>query len=184
MSEELMERIEIVDPHVSHHLYRHFDADGVLLYVGVSFSAFARLAQHRDASHWYSKIANMTIENLPSREKLLLAETRAIQTERPLHNIVKVSSHQHRQISARAVESKVAMVRHVVFRPVYSVAEAAECLSISGARIRALVACGRLGTLSFGDGVKGRMQISGWQIIDFLESLSTASRSYDGGDEP
>jgi hypothetical protein len=40
-------------------LYRHFDADGVLLYVGVSLWAVSRLTQHRHGSRWFHKIANV-----------------------------------------------------------------------------------------------------------------------------
>lgn len=68
-------------------LYRHFDADGVLLYVGISLSAVARLAQHRDNAHWYRAIARVDIEWLPTREDAIFAERRAIFRERPLHNL-------------------------------------------------------------------------------------------------
>lgn len=68
------------------HLYRHFDANGTLLYVGISLSAFHRLGQHKNNAHWFKSIANMTIETFPSREKALNAERRAIRNEYPLHN--------------------------------------------------------------------------------------------------
>jgi predicted GIY-YIG superfamily endonuclease len=67
-------------------LYRHFDADGTLLYVGISLSAIARLKQHKNAAGWRGKIAQVTIETLPSREAALDAESAAIKTERPLWN--------------------------------------------------------------------------------------------------
>ena len=68
-------------------LYRHFAADGTLLYVGISLSAVARLAQHRD-SKWFDDIALVKISRFESREKALVAEEIAIKTERPVHNIV------------------------------------------------------------------------------------------------
>lgn len=177
MMDELMD--QTTHSHVTHHLYRHFDAAGVLLYVGVSFSAFARLAQHREASHWYSDIASMTIEKFLSRAELLDAESEAIQSERPLHNII-YANYKRPPPSARATEAKFALIRHVTFKPVFSVKEAAECLQISGARIRALVAAGRLGTINFKDGFKERMLISGWHLIDFLESISEEARDQEG----
>jgi len=44
-------------------LYRHFDAQGNLLYVGISRNAAARLRGHKIAS-WYDDISSITIEHL------------------------------------------------------------------------------------------------------------------------
>lgn len=69
-------------------LYRHFDVDGRLLYVGISNSAIARLKEHQHGhSHWVDEIAHMTVETFPSREIALAMERWAIQREKPLHNI-------------------------------------------------------------------------------------------------
>lgn len=68
-------------------LYRHFDADGALLYVGISLSALGRLQAHKSGSHWSSKIASVTIESFATREEALRAEKEAIRTERPRFNI-------------------------------------------------------------------------------------------------
>jgi hypothetical protein len=67
-------------------LYRHFDADGALLYVGISLSAIARLKDHGGSSVWASQIASMTTEWHPSRETALAAEAKAIIDEGPRHN--------------------------------------------------------------------------------------------------
>lgn len=67
-------------------LYRHFDAGGQLLYVGISLSAVQRLAQHKTGSEWFPKIARVDIEWLPSRAIALRAEAAAIERENPLHN--------------------------------------------------------------------------------------------------
>ncbi len=69
-------------------LYRHYDADGTLLYVGIALSPIARLCEHRDGSAWYDRIATVKIARYPSREDALAAESEAIRTERPLHNVV------------------------------------------------------------------------------------------------
>ena len=69
-------------------LYRHFDRDGRLLYIGISLNAIARLAEHRDTSHWFSQIARVEIEPYPTRKAALAAELEAIRTENPLYNIV------------------------------------------------------------------------------------------------
>jgi hypothetical protein len=69
-------------------LYRHFDHDGRLLYVGISLSAVTRTAQHRSRAPWFSQITRIEIEWHKSRSAAALAEKRAIKAERPLYNIV------------------------------------------------------------------------------------------------
>ena len=67
-------------------LYRHFDAAGVLLYVGISLSAMDRLAQHMRGSDWRDEIANVTVEWFPERSDALTAERIAIADEAPRFN--------------------------------------------------------------------------------------------------
>lgn len=66
-------------------LYRHFDAEGQLLYVGISNNPIYRLHQHQ-AADWFFDIANVKIEWLGSFEDALIAEAEAIAAERPKHN--------------------------------------------------------------------------------------------------
>lgn len=73
-------------------LYRHFAADGTLLYVGISLCAVGRLAQHRAEKPWYDQISRVDVEWLPTREQAIAAEKYAIQVERPLHNIIHTRS--------------------------------------------------------------------------------------------
>ena len=67
-------------------LYRHFDKDGRLLYVGISRSFMGRLGQHKRKSHWYWSIARVDVTHYPDRATAVRAEARAIRTEGPLHN--------------------------------------------------------------------------------------------------
>ena len=67
-------------------LYRYFDKDGTLLYVGISWSAIIRATRHRDRAHWWNAVASMTREVHPTRGDA--AERHAIMSERPLHNVV------------------------------------------------------------------------------------------------
>jgi len=69
-------------------LYRHFDSNGNLLYVGISLSTLNRLGQHRDNSHWFNTISSVTIEKYNTRKEALIAEKKAITKEKPLHNTV------------------------------------------------------------------------------------------------
>jgi hypothetical protein len=72
-----------------HDLYRFYDTDGQLLYIGISFSAIQRAAQHRDAQPWWSDVARMDIEHLgtTTRRNAEQLERAAIAAESPRHNI-------------------------------------------------------------------------------------------------
>jgi hypothetical protein len=70
-------------------LYRHFDAAGALLYVGISLNSIQRTSQHRHGAKWFEQIARISIEWLPSRNDALTAETIAIAREGPLWNVVR-----------------------------------------------------------------------------------------------
>lgn len=74
-------------PSDSTQLYRHYDEAGVLLYVGISWSAEERFREHRRGSRWASKIARMTVAYFPTRVAAAQAEAAAIRAERPLYNV-------------------------------------------------------------------------------------------------
>lgn len=67
-------------------LYRFFDSQGTLLYVGISGNWMARLNSHSKTADFYSAVAGMTIERFPDRESVVEAELRAIKSENPLFN--------------------------------------------------------------------------------------------------
>lgn len=67
-------------------LYRFFDADGNLLYVGASSNAPARLEQHRRDKSWWSQVASCTMEHYEHRYLAVAAEVHAIREEKPRHN--------------------------------------------------------------------------------------------------
>lgn len=64
-------------------LYRHFDKDGRLLYVGIAISTTMRLSGHRATSHWFDQITRIEIERFPTRVAALAAEMLAIGSEKP-----------------------------------------------------------------------------------------------------
>lgn len=68
-------------------LYRHWDTDDNLLYVGISLSAISRLGQHEAKSHWAEKIAKVTIQQYPTRHEAIAAERIAIANESPAFNV-------------------------------------------------------------------------------------------------
>lgn len=70
-------------------LYRYFDSDDVLLYVGISLNAILRLAQHSySGAEWTARIARSTFNHFSTRSEALAAEKAAIKNEKPLFNVV------------------------------------------------------------------------------------------------
>ena len=66
-------------------LYRHFDENDRLLYVGISVDALSRTIQHK-RSAWWGEVATITIQRFATRDEALRAEAEAIRCERPKHN--------------------------------------------------------------------------------------------------
>lgn len=85
-------RVEIIEPEPStpckegFWLYRHYDADGALLYVGMTHDFHQRQKQHRLAAAWFHAVARITAERHESERAVLNAEYLAIINEKPLHN--------------------------------------------------------------------------------------------------
>ena len=69
------------------HLYRHFDKEGTLLYVGVSLSAVKRLGEHKQNARWFDLISRIEMEPFETRKEVLEAERIAILTENPKYNL-------------------------------------------------------------------------------------------------
>jgi len=68
-------------------LYRFFDADGALLYVGITANLGDRFRAHRAQQPWWPSVASRTVELHEDRWAAAAAEIHAIRTERPAHNI-------------------------------------------------------------------------------------------------
>ena len=166
---------------MTQNLYRHFDSESVLLYVGVSLSALQRLGQHATNSHWFNSIAKVTIEKFESRKDALQAEKNAIASESPLHNILLKPK---RQTKAQAIleqmadESRDQLVKRTVeFGPLYTEETAAEYLAISVRLLRKMIDTNRLSCIDL-EGDRGRMErfITGWQLIDFIENIQNSGQ--------
>jgi hypothetical protein len=67
-------------------VYRLFDADDRLLYVGCTCDPWVRLDQHRGKA-WWREVTDFTTTWFPDRRLALLYEAEAIAAEGPLHNI-------------------------------------------------------------------------------------------------
>lgn len=66
-------------------LYRLYDADGRLLYVGIAQDPEKRWSQHSRTKRatWWPLVARKTVEWFPNREAADAAETIAINNEKP-----------------------------------------------------------------------------------------------------
>lgn len=82
-------------------LYRLFDVDDHLLYVGISLHAIQRASEHRRDKPWWPFVARMEFERLEvsTRAEAEEREREVIAAERPIYNI----SHNHRLIPSHKV---------------------------------------------------------------------------------
>lgn len=69
-----------------HDVYVHLDANGVVLYVGISLTLAERTGYHRANSGWWQQVATIRIEHLPNRAAALTREAELIAELKPLHN--------------------------------------------------------------------------------------------------
>lgn len=75
-------------------LYRHYNMQGDLLYVGISLNAVNRSYGHSRAAPWWDEITNITVERFPSRGAAEAAERAAIQNEKPRYNKIRARASQ------------------------------------------------------------------------------------------
>ncbi|MHC9292031.1 GIY-YIG nuclease family protein [Mycobacterium sp. LTG2003] len=92
-------------------LYRFFDEDGGLLYIGKTVQAWERFSQHRRGSAFFAEAATITLQRGFATElQLAEAEVAAIRTEEPRFNAVRMrgqrppASRLESPVSARAAE--------------------------------------------------------------------------------
>lgn len=154
---------------MTEHLYRHFDKDGVLLYVGVSNSALRRLGQHEAHAHWFDSIASVTIQNYETREAVLEAERVAITTEKPLHNVMRPAP--YRSLQAQASRDDLTG-RLVQFNPLYTLKDVARFLDLRPIEAVRLVESNALSHVVIESiKTKEKRRVTGWQLIEYLEHL-------------
>ena len=67
-------------------VYRCFDKDGRLIYVGFTVNCTRRLKQHRAASPWFGLVGRVTHQTFDTKAAALAEERRAIRAEGPLCN--------------------------------------------------------------------------------------------------
>lgn len=68
-------------------LYRFYDPDGRLLYVGITANLAQRWEDHSAEKFWWPRVARRTVVLYGSRKDALDAESIAIVKESPIHNV-------------------------------------------------------------------------------------------------
>lgn len=69
-----------------HYVYRCYDADGRLIYVGCTVNPNRRIAWHRNSSWWGHQIDAVRNRVYPDRPTALMRERQAIAAEQPRWN--------------------------------------------------------------------------------------------------
>lgn len=69
-------------------LYRLFNDNGDLLYVGISSNELRRWKEHAKTKSWWREVHTFTIERFPSRSSVEKAEREAIVSEHPRYNVI------------------------------------------------------------------------------------------------
>lgn len=67
-------------------VYRHYDANGVLLYVGKTERFTVRQGQHLSTAKWREQIARIEFDRCPSIELMDRLETESIDALKPAYN--------------------------------------------------------------------------------------------------
>lgn len=70
-----------------HYVYRCWDGNGRLIYVGVSVAPLQRMDQHKTNSWWFDQTARVTYRVFPTREYAMARERQAIAEENPRWNV-------------------------------------------------------------------------------------------------
>lgn len=92
-------------------LYRMYDADDQLLYIGITCNKAARWDAHRRNSPWWKLVARKELTTYPDRSAALTAELAAIRAEKPLHNVASHPSKPSRHVHLVLTEERAAKLR-------------------------------------------------------------------------
>lgn len=68
-------------------VYRFFDGNGVLLYVGITVNPSRRICQHKTRAVWFDEVSVITIQKIGDIDLCRKAEKHAIKKEHPKYNI-------------------------------------------------------------------------------------------------
>ena len=164
-------------------LYRHYDENGMLLYVGISLSTTTRLSQHKAHSRWFSKIDTIKVVHYTSRKAALAAEKRAIKSEGPKYNKAYGT---YRTVEPKQLVERTRadlLNRIVSLKPVYSLYDVSMIFDISSTSVHQMAADGDIGCIDLPKGrVNGaqKQAITGWQLLEYIDHLHDKAESKHG----
>lgn len=156
-------------------LYRHYDANGNLLYVGVSSCPVKRTYQHSLSSHWYNKIFQITIEWFETRSEAIEAEEAAIKNEEPLHNVMSKSGclKEKNYRKESSIFERISICENVkTLDAFYDIDGVCKLLKLKQSDIFFLIESKHISCFIIKTARKSdKILISGWHILDYLESI-------------
>ncbi|TPW95705.1 GIY-YIG nuclease family protein [Mycolicibacterium fortuitum] len=91
----------------AHVLYRIFDSDDSLLYVGATTNPALRFGAHSSVQPWWHTASKITLEHFPGASELAAAEVQAIRTEHPRFNRMHTDTPRATSVRRRKDESRV-----------------------------------------------------------------------------
>jgi len=160
-------------------LYRQFNSENVLLYVGITCNTRDRLKNHEKHSNWWLEVNQVTIEHFADRQSVLVAERIAIETEKPKYNIVhnRLKLEKEKPFTALDVTQDNITARLVSIPILATPEKIAEILNLPRRVIRNAMENGTLGHCEIPNSTLTKMLklSSGWQILDWLESLGATN---------
>lgn len=92
-------------------LYRFFDDEGTLLYIGITEAPLVRLDGHAAVQPWWGHVASAKYEHFATRQEARDAEVAAIHSEHPAFN---VADNGERRLSARLADWDARMQRRAI----------------------------------------------------------------------
>jgi hypothetical protein len=91
-------------------LYRLFDGEHQLLYVGIGETAASRWRDHRANKPWWDDVVRAEVVWYPTRGEAEAEELRVIKTERPLYNVMGTFDRLKRPTKSTPLSSGVVYV--------------------------------------------------------------------------
>jgi predicted GIY-YIG superfamily endonuclease len=142
-------------------VYRHYDAQGVLLYVGCSTDPIARTKSHRSKANWFDQVARIDVEWFDSKSDALAAEREQTQALSPRY--LPASPDRKR----RSAEPQTVLAQYIATQPKRPMAEWADDLGVSRPMIYDLMSGERLPSLPvakrIADATDGAVPLSSWK---------------------
>jgi len=138
-----------------------------------------RTRDHEKFSEWWSEVSYIKIEHFSDRKSVLEAERNAVEAENPKHNIhhKKRKIEQEKPFTALDV-TKEHITARLVSIPILATPEKiSDIIGLPRKVIRNAIENGTLGHFEVPNSTLTKMikVSSGWQILDWLESLGAAN---------